>query len=178
MGEFKKAALAVLVLLATSLGLFNMAVHAQVVAIGASNVAGRGVSPGEAFPARLEAMLTAKGYAVRVINAGVPGDGTQQMLARFDSAIPEGTRVVILDVGGGVFNNARLGVERARTVADIAEMRAKLASRRIKVIDLYSNRGMPPEYIQFDRIHLTAEGHQFLAARLLPSVMAALGRPK
>ncbi len=76
--------------------------RAQVVAFGASNVAGRGVSLDQAFPAQLEDMLRADGYPVRVINAGVSGDGSQQMLDRFDSAIPEGTRVVILDVGGGI----------------------------------------------------------------------------
>jgi len=35
--------------------------HAQIVALGASNVEGYGVSAGEAFPAVLEAMLRAKG---------------------------------------------------------------------------------------------------------------------
>jgi acyl-CoA thioesterase-1 len=149
--------------------------QAQVVAFGASNVAGRGVSPSEAFPAQLEAMLRAKGYAVSVINAGVSGDGTQQMLARIDSAIPAGTRVVILDVGGGLWNNARLHVDPAQGPADIAIMKAKLTARHIKIIDLHSNQGMSWQYIQPDRIHLTPEGHQLLASRLLPSVMAALG---
>jgi hypothetical protein len=87
-------------------GLVVAPAQAQVVAIGASNVSGLGVSSSDAFPAQLETMLREKGYSVRVINAGVPGDGTQQMLARFDSAIPGGTRVVILDVGGGLWNNA------------------------------------------------------------------------
>jgi acyl-CoA thioesterase-1 len=149
--------------------------QAQVVAFGASNVAGRGVSLDEAFPAQLEAMLRAKGYAVSVVNAGVSGDGTQQMLARIDSAIPAGTRVVILDVGGGLWNNARLRVDPAQGPADIAVMKAKLTARHIKTIDLHSNQGMSWQYIQPDRIHLTPEGHQLLASRLLPSVMAALG---
>jgi acyl-CoA thioesterase I len=151
--------------------------QAQVVAFGASNVSGRGVSPSEAFPAQLEAMLRAKGYSVTVANAGNPGDGTQQMLARFDSAISGDARVVILDVGGGLWNNRRLQVDPAQGPADIAVMKARLTARHIRIIDLYTNRGMPPTFIQPDGIHLTPEGHHLLASRLLPSVARALGPP-
>jgi acyl-CoA thioesterase-1 len=156
-------------------GLIDAPAQAQVVAFGASNVAGRGVSQSEAFPAQLETMLRAKGYAVSVLNAGVSGDGTRQLLARFDSDIPASARVVILDVGGGLWNNWRLHVDRSQGPADIAVMKAKLTARRVKIIDLYTNRGMPPEFIQSDGIHLTPEGHHLLASRLLPLVMRALG---
>lgn len=151
---------------------------AQVIAFGASNVAGRGVSPSEAFPAQLEGMLRARGYKVAVANAGVSGDGSRQMLARFDQAIPEGTRVVILDVGGGMWNNARLHVAFAVGYADFATMKARLRARAIAFIDLYTNRDMPPEFIQADGIHLTPEGHRLLASRLAPQVIAALGEAK
>jgi acyl-CoA thioesterase-1 len=164
-----------LVAFAAACGLLGAPAHAQVVAFGASNVAGRGVSPSEAFPAQLEAMLRAKGYSVSVRNAGISGDGTQQLLARFDSDIPANARVVILDVGGGLWNNRRLNVDPAQGPADIAIMKAKLTARHAKIIDLYSNRGMPAAFIQPDGIHLTPDGHRLLAARLLPLVMRALG---
>ena len=45
--------------------------QAQIVAIGASNVAGRGVSSSDAWPAQLEGMLAAKGRHVHVTNAGI-----------------------------------------------------------------------------------------------------------
>src|ERR1035437_10375638 len=45
---------------------FATTAHAQIVALGASNVAGGGVSGSEAFPAQLERMLAAKGYNVHV----------------------------------------------------------------------------------------------------------------
>lgn len=151
---------------------------AQVVALGASNTAGYGVYYGEAFPAQLEAMLRAHGYSVSVANAGVPGDGTRQMLDRFDSAIPAGTRVVLLDVGGGLWNNARRWVSGGQGAADFAVMRAKLNARHIRVIEVHTNANMPPQYIQADRKHLTPEGHRLLAARLLPQVERALGSPR
>src|SRR5579863_7215397 len=112
-----------------------------------------------AAPAQVEGILRAQGYAVTVTNAGVSGDGSRQMLARFDRAIPAGTRVVILDIGGGMWNDARLHVDYAVGVADFTAMKAKLRARAIAIVDLYTNRGMPPQFIQPDHIHLTAEGH-------------------
>ena len=159
-------------------GFLAPAAQAQIVAFGASNVAGRGVSLSEAFPAQLEAMLRAKGYPVTVTNAGVSGNGSGQMLARIDQAVPEGTRVVILDVGGGMWNNARLHVAYAVGVADFATMTAQLRARAIAVVDLYTNRNMPRAFIQADGIHLTAQGHHLLASRLTPLVIAALGGAK
>ena len=72
---------------------------AQVVCLGASNTAGKGVSQQEAYPAQLEAMLRARHYDGRVANAGVSGDTTWGMLNRLDAAVPDGTRVVILQPG-------------------------------------------------------------------------------
>ena len=64
--------------------------QAQIVAIGASNVAGRGVSSSDAWPAQLQGMLAAKGRNVQVTNAGISGDTNAGMLARLDSAVPRG----------------------------------------------------------------------------------------
>ena len=47
------------------------AAHIDIVALGASNTAGKGVGSNNAFPALLEAMLRAKGYDVTVANAGI-----------------------------------------------------------------------------------------------------------
>jgi acyl-CoA thioesterase-1 len=70
------------------------------VALGASNTFGKGVSRGQAYPAQLEVLLRARGISVHVVNAGINGNTTGEMLARLDSAVPKGTRVVILQPGG------------------------------------------------------------------------------
>jgi acyl-CoA thioesterase-1 len=62
---------------------------ATVVALGASNTYGKGVSRGQAYPAQLEALLRARGLNARVINAGINGDTTGGMLARLNSAVPK-----------------------------------------------------------------------------------------
>ena len=82
--------------------------YAQVVAFGASITQGKGVSGQEAYPARLEALLRSKGINVTVVNQGINGDTLQNMQNRMDRAVPQGTRVVILQVGAP---NARQGKE-------------------------------------------------------------------
>src|SRR5260370_9148505 len=110
--------------------LFSVAAQAQIVAFGASNVAGKGVWPGQAWPAQLEEMLKAKGYNVRVKNAGKSGDTTSGMLHRLNFAIPSGTKIVILDISGGYYNNAKgtpATPERGR--ADMSAIETKLQER-------------------------------------------------
>src|SRR3954465_3271457 len=74
--------------------------RAQIVAIGASNVAGRGVSSSDAWPTQLEGMLVAKGRNVHVTNAGINGDTNAGMLARLDSPDPPGTTIAPPDRHG------------------------------------------------------------------------------
>jgi acyl-CoA thioesterase-1 len=71
---------------------YAAAAEVTIVAIGSSSTEGHGVPYQESYPAQLEAMLRAKGVDARVINAGIGGDTTGGMLARLDSAVPDGTR--------------------------------------------------------------------------------------
>ena len=145
--------------------------QAQIVAIGASNVAGRGVSSSDAWPAQLQGMLAAKGRNVQVTNAGISGDTNAGMLARLDSAVPQGTRIVLLDRYGGGWNARRLG--QGNQNAELAAIEARLRSRGIRIIPMWWNAALR-QYLQPDGIHFTAEGHRLVATRMLPSVMGAV----
>jgi acyl-CoA thioesterase-1 len=148
---------------------------AQVVCLGASNTAGKGVSPQEAYPAQLEAMLRARHYVGRVTNAGVNGDTTWGMLNRLETTVPADTRVVILQPGG---NDARRGAA-SWSAAIISQIVERLAARRVKVIML-ENRligQIRKEGYGSDGQHLTAQGYRLLAAQLLPEVASALRLP-
>jgi acyl-CoA thioesterase I len=68
---------------------------AQIVALGHSADRGN-VSESEMWPAVLDEFLRAKGSQVHVANAGVWGETTDATLARVSSAVPQGTRTVIL----------------------------------------------------------------------------------
>jgi acyl-CoA thioesterase I len=138
-----------------------------IVALGASNTYGEGVERHESYPAQLEVMLAANGHDVRILNAGIYGNRTGQMLARLATDVPEGTRLVILQPSG---NDRKSADARA---ANIAEIERQLTSRGIKMLllerDIYGD--LPR---QADGMHLTAEGYRALADALLPSVVAEL----
>ncbi|WP_245477195.1 GDSL-type esterase/lipase family protein [Bradyrhizobium guangzhouense] len=140
---------------------------ATVVALGASNTFGKGVSRSQAYPAQLETLLRARGLSVRVINAGINGDTTGGMLARLDRVVPKGTSVVILQPGGN---------DRRKLAADnTPEIQSRLGAMGIKVVMLPNGmlHGLPH---QPDGQHLTPEGYHMLAEQLAGEVAAALGK--
>jgi acyl-CoA thioesterase-1 len=169
---------------------------ALIVALGDSNTAGFGVGRENAFPARLQTMLRRSGYDVQVANAGIPGDTLRGMLARLDRDVPQGTRLVIVQGG---FNDVILGSSAASLKASVEGILSHLAARRINtVLCGFFNRGWDaagramakrygatfvegsacydPRYRSWDGLHMTAAGHQVVAARLLPRIEGVLAQ--
>ncbi len=126
----------------------------RIVAIGASNTHGWYVGNEGAYPAKLQALLRAKGIDAQVTNAGVPFETTGLMLRRIDKDVPDGTDIVILQPGG---NDQRFLVPPQWRAANIAEMERRLQARSIQVI-VY-DEFIPLHYRTLDFIHLTQEGH-------------------
>lgn len=143
----------------------GMAQAATVVALGASNTAGKGVSSDEAYPAQLERLLRSRGLQVTVVNAGISGDTTGGMMARLDSAVPKGTSVVILQPGG---NDIRRGSPNYT-----AALRSRLSAMGVRVVMMPNImfRGKPH---QPDGMHLTPEGYHMLAQQMVGPVTRAL----
>ncbi|MBQ8105046.1 MULTISPECIES: GDSL-type esterase/lipase family protein [unclassified Afipia] len=143
--------------------------NAQIVALGASNTAGYGVGASSAFPAVLQELLRAKGRPMSVSNAGISGDTTGGMLARLSSAAPDGTRIVILQIGG---NDRRKGISEAEAAANRSEIRKRLHARSIRIIeaDSYVWSALRSGLRQPDGIHLTADGHRKVAQQLAASI--------
>ena len=140
----------------------------NIVAIGASNTTGFGVGEANAYPALLQALLRKKGINANVTNAGANGDVTSGMLRRIDSAVPNGTDLVILQPGG---NDLRFfGTKEART-ANIAAMVARLKARHIRVI-IYDPNPVPSDFYQWDHIHFNAAAHAKIAATLAAQISA------
>jgi acyl-CoA thioesterase-1 len=167
-------ALAALLLLASA----AQAAPVTIVALGASNTYGHGqgrtnggVDPAQAWPAQLEHMLRAKGIDATVKNAGIPGDTTAGMLARLDSAVPEGTKLVILQPGG---NDRRRGEGDARS-GNIAAIKRKLVARHVKVIMLgHLGQIAGVGTRDPDGQHFNAQGHANIARHLVGPVAAAV----
>jgi acyl-CoA thioesterase-1 len=145
----------------------------RIVALGASNTAGRGVGAANAWPARLEAILRARGYDVRIINAGINGDDTNGMRARLKEAVPNGTRIVILDTTDT--NDRRREVNTKANAAAIVD---ELSRRAIRTIVVPSLHVLAENRLQGDGIHVTADGHAAIANKLLSKVAAIVGQPR
>jgi acyl-CoA thioesterase I len=148
---------------------------AQIVAFGASNVSGFKVERSQIWPALLENSLQAKGYNVRVLNAGLYGDTTTHMIQRLDTSIPNGTKVVVLDMGGGFFNDRIQNISHEQGEKDMHTIAARLRARGIKIVPEFSFK-LPEKFKQADKVHLNVAGHQELARMLLPEVVAALNQ--
>lgn len=162
--KFTRACLFAFVLFAGGAAASDFA-SAQIVALGASNTQGRGVSSSEAFPAQLESILRARGSSTQVTNAGISGDTTGGMLSRLSSSVPEGTKIVIVQYGG---NDNRKGFDPTMRQANIASIEQQLRARGIKVVraDGLVRSALSAGMVQSDGIHLTAAGHRRVASEL------------
>ena len=103
----------------------------RIVALGDSLTAGYGLAANEAFPARLQSALAAKGIAAEIANAGVSGDTAAGGLARFDWSVPEGTDAVILELGA---NDALRGFDPKVTRGALDALLRRLGERHIPVL--------------------------------------------
>jgi acyl-CoA thioesterase-1 len=143
--------------------------RAQIVALGASSTAGYGVGASSAYPAQLQEILRARGRPMSVSNAGISGDTAAGMLARLSSAVPQGTRIVILQIAG---NDARKAMSPVAAQANRAEIRRQLHARGIRTIeaDGYVQSAVRSGLRQPDGVHMTAEGHRRVAQQLAASI--------
>jgi acyl-CoA thioesterase I len=148
-GLFAALPLAILLTITTS----AMAHVPVILDFGDSLTAGYGLMPEQAFPARLEAWLKARGVPARVVNAGVSGDTTAGGLARLDWALADKPDLVILALGA---NDALRGIPPATVHANLDKMLEKIKATGAKVLIL----GMlaPPNWGEaygraFDKIY-------------------------
>jgi acyl-CoA thioesterase-1 len=103
----------------------------KIVGFGDSLMAGFQLGPGERFTDRLQVALRAQGYDVVVENAGVSGDTTSGGLARLDWSVPDGTDLVILELGA---NDMLRGIDPELVEQNLDKMLARLKERKIPVL--------------------------------------------
>jgi acyl-CoA thioesterase-1 len=108
-----------------------MARTLRLVALGDSLTAGFGLSPGKAFPDRLEAALRAKGWDVKVINAGVSGDTAADGLARYDWSVPQDADALIIELGA---NDMLRGMKPEATKTTLAAILDKARAAHLPVL--------------------------------------------
>ena len=103
----------------------------EIVGFGDSLMAGYQLDAGQSFPEKLEAALREKGRDVTVVNAGVSGDTTSGGLSRLDWSVPDGTDLVILELGA---NDMLRGISPEITERNLDAMITRLKERGIAVL--------------------------------------------
>jgi acyl-CoA thioesterase I len=124
-----------------------------ILAFGDSLTAGFGLPREAAFPARLEAWLQARGFPVRVINAGLSGDTTANGCARLDGALADRPDIVVLELGA---NDALRGIDPATVSGNLRAMIAKIKPHGAELLPtgVLAPPNWGDEYRRaFDRIH-------------------------
>lgn len=125
----------------------------RIVGFGDSLMAGYGLDAGQGFPERLQKALRDRGHDVVIANAGVSGDTSSGGLARLDWSVPDGTRLVILELGA---NDMLRGIGPEVTERNLDALIARLKERGIAVL-LAGMRAAPnlgPDYQSaFDSIY-------------------------
>jgi len=108
MGEVMRHALAILILaFSISVGANRLCAETiNIVALGDSNTygTGQGRTPGgvpvaEAYPAKLERALRARGWNVSVSNQGMAGNTARGAVGALDRTIAPGTKLTIVELG-------------------------------------------------------------------------------
>ena len=102
-----------------------------ILALGDSLTAGLGLGAADAFPARLEAALKAKGHDVKVINAGVSGDTAADGAARLDWALGEPVNAVIVELGA---NDALRGLPVAQAEQALDQLLTALEQKKLPAL--------------------------------------------
>ncbi len=177
-------------------------VEFKIVAFGTSFTNGRGVISNQAYPARLEAKLKQRGVTADVINLGVNGDTTSNLLNRLEK-IPANTDLVIYEFARG--NDSRAGISEELTKINSKEIVGKLLSKNIKVLIVVRDQNIdrlerrlssysgtfadqmveiisiyqPADKILHDReiwSHPTVEAHDEIAESMIPFVTRLLTR--
>jgi len=103
----------------------------QIVVFGDSLVAGYQLPQGKGFPDQLQAALDAQGIEAKIIGAGVSGDTTSSGLSRIDWSVPDGTDLVIVELGA---NDALRGLPPETTAKNLDAIVRRLKERNIGIL--------------------------------------------
>ncbi len=152
----------------------------HILAIGDSLFAGYGLStPADAYPARLETALRARGINARIVNAGVSGDTSAAGAERFAFVLKSQAQLpdlVIVEFGG---NDILRGLPPEQTRANLSAMLG--AAKRAGVPVLLMGMLAPPNLgadfkAKFEPIY--PELAKQYGASLVPFFLAAVqGKP-
>ncbi len=125
----------------------------RIVGFGDSLMAGYGLDAGQSFPEKLEEALRDKGHDVVITNAGVSGDTSSGGLSRLDWSVPDGTRLVILELGANDMLRG-IGTELTEKNLDAAISRLRERGMDVLLAGMLAAPNLGPDYrASFDAIY-------------------------
>jgi acyl-CoA thioesterase I len=153
-GRFAALVNSLLLVLMFGIGAANaQSAPVKLTVLGDSLAAGYGVSPEQAFPARLQANLKAQGRDVTVLNQGVSGDTSAGGLDRLDWMLADKPDIVLVELGG---NDALRGIDPATTEKNLAAIVEKLQAAHVTVwlAGMMAPRNLGSDYVTaFDGLY-------------------------
>lgn len=145
-----------------------------ILAVGESTTAGFGVPADSSYPAQLQALLDANGYAYRVVNHGRSGSTTAMALANLDRGVALLPDIVLIALGGNDRGNPAMA---ARTKENLRKMIKLFAGTGATVY--LADRTADTDGGAAAEHSLFAELAQEEGARLMPSLRQDIaGRPE
>lgn len=103
----------------------------RILAFGDSLTHGYGLRARDTFPRQLEAVLTAQGYDVTVLNGGNSGDTTASGRARLDWVLAERPDIAIVELGA---NDSLRGVDPAETYKNLDAILVRFRDEGVVVL--------------------------------------------
>ena len=144
----------------------------RVLVLGNSIAAGSGVSPEQAFPARLQQKVDSLGWNVRIQNAGVSGETTAGGIRRIGWLLNEKVDVLLLELGG---NDGLRGLDLSTTEDNLKGIIDTTLATYPQARVLLAGMRIPPnlgsEYTEkFRQIYPTV-AKQYEQATLIPFIL-------
>src|SRR6266545_3995733 len=143
--------------------------------LGDSITAGYGLEPSQAFPARIQEKIDAKGWQFKVVNAGQSGDTSAGGLSRMDWLLRNRVDVLVLELGG---NDGLRGLPTETTKKNlqgiIDRTRAKYPAAKIIIAGMMVPPNMGRDYGQRFEAVFRDIAKQNKAA-LIPFVLEGVG---
>jgi acyl-CoA thioesterase-1 len=144
----------------------------RVLVLGNSIAAGSGVSPEQAFPARLQENVDSLGWNVRIQNAGVSGETTAGGIRRIGWLLNEEVDVLLLELGG---NDGLRGLDLSTTEQNLKGIidttLATYPQAKVLLAGMRIPPNLGPEYTeQFRQIYPTV-AEQYAQVTLIPFIL-------
>jgi len=126
-----------------------------IVFLGTSLTAGYGLPEAEAFPARIERRIEARGLDYRVVNAGVSGDTSAGGLRRLDWLLRLPIAVLVVELGANdMLRGQSVEALRENLDAILERTRAAHPEARFLIAGMRAAPNLGPRYAKaFDAVH-------------------------